>query len=88
MTNQSTPWRVEVKYGPDGEENYAWVLADNGALIGTFKTHHAHTVANAVNAYDKQRALIEAVFKAVSDHPENSALGSTVRQLVTKEQSQ
>lgn len=65
MTTPSTPWRVAVKFGPDGEENYAWVVADDGTLIGTFKTHHAHTVANAVNAYDKQRALIETLAAAL-----------------------
>jgi len=50
---------------------------------GDDRQANAAFIVTAVNAYDKHRALIETIFKAVSDHPENSALGSAVRQIVS-----
>nr|WP_313709071.1 hypothetical protein [Brucella intermedia] len=44
-------WRFEIKYGPEGEANYAWVYDDQNTMIGTMKTHDAAYVVEAVNAY-------------------------------------
>lgn len=44
-------WRYEIKYGPEGEANYAWIYDDQGTMIGTMKTQDAAYVVKAVNSY-------------------------------------
>ncbi len=44
-------WRYEVKHGPDGEQNYAFVFDGNNNLVGNLKMHHAIAVVDGMNAY-------------------------------------
>lgn len=44
-------WRYSINYGPDGEENYAFVYDANGDLVSNLKTHHAVAVVAAMNAF-------------------------------------
>jgi hypothetical protein len=37
-------WRYEIKHGPDGEANYAWVYDEKNNLVCTAKTHHAAAI--------------------------------------------
>ena len=43
-------WRYEICYGPEGEENYAFVYDADGALVSNLKTHHAKAVVDAMNS--------------------------------------
>jgi len=44
----STPeWRYEIKHGPDGEANYAWLYRGD-EMIATMRTHHAVAIAAAL----------------------------------------
>lgn len=40
-------WRYEIKYGPDGEADYAWLYRGD-EMVATMKTHHAIDVVSAV----------------------------------------
>lgn len=44
-----TEWRYEIKYGPEGEANYAWVYKGDD-MIATMKTHHAVEIVKALSA--------------------------------------
>lgn len=44
-------WRFDIKYGPEGEANYAWVYDEAGRMICTARTHDAARIVEAVNAY-------------------------------------
>ena len=43
-------WRYEICYGPDGEDNYAFVHDANGICVANMRTHHAIMIVNAMNA--------------------------------------
>lgn len=45
-----TAWRYEIKYGPEGEANYAWVYDADGEMVCTAKTHHAEAIVTRMNA--------------------------------------
>lgn len=45
-----TAWRYEIKYGPEGEANYAWVYDADGEMVCTAKTHHAKAIVTRMNA--------------------------------------
>lgn len=49
MASELKPWRYEIKYGPDGEDNYSWVYDDHGAMVATMKTHKAKQIVDAMN---------------------------------------
>lgn len=53
----SKAWRLEIKYGPEGEANYAFVFDASGALVSNLKIHHAHAVVDAMNRASKLAAL-------------------------------
>lgn len=57
------PWVAKIKYGPNGEAEYAWVSANDGTLIGTFKRHHADLVIRAVNRDPLFNEAVEALDK-------------------------
>lgn len=65
MTIAATPWNAQIQYGPEGEANYAWVYADDGEMIGTFRTHHADRIVTAVNAFEANQARIAELEKAL-----------------------
>ena len=45
----STPeWRYEIKHGPDGEANYAWLYRGE-EMIATMRTRHAVAIAAALS---------------------------------------
>ena len=44
-----TAWRYEIKYGPEGEANYAWVYDADGNMVCTAKTHHAEAIVARMN---------------------------------------
>jgi hypothetical protein len=43
-------WRYEIKHGPEGEANYAFVYDQGGHLVSNLKVHHAIAVVAAMNA--------------------------------------
>lgn len=45
-----TAWRYEIKCGPEGEANYAWVYDADGEMVCTAKTHHAEAIVTRMNA--------------------------------------
>ena len=45
-----TAWRYEIKYGPEGEANYAWVYDADGEMVCTAKTYHAEAIVTRMNA--------------------------------------
>jgi len=42
-------WRYEIKSGPEGEANYAWVYDADGNMVCTAKTHHAEAIVARMN---------------------------------------
>lgn len=46
---RSMKWSYEVKHGPDGEENYAWVLKGR-EMVATMRTHLAKEICAGMNA--------------------------------------
>ncbi len=50
-------WRYEIKYGPEGEANYAW-LYRGAEMVATMKTHHAISLSAALAAAE-ERGRIE-----------------------------
>jgi hypothetical protein len=42
-------WRYEIKYGPEGEANYAWVYDDKNDMVCTTQTHHARAIVEHMN---------------------------------------
>jgi len=49
MANELKPWKYDIQYGPDGEENYAWVYDNHGAMVATMKTHKAKEIVDRMN---------------------------------------
>lgn len=47
---QMVVWRYEIKYGPDVEENYAWVYCGKD-MVATMRTHHAMYICKAMNSH-------------------------------------
>lgn len=41
-------WRYEIKHGPDGEADYAWVYDDQNNMVCVAKTHHAIAIVERV----------------------------------------
>lgn len=48
--NSQTPWRYEIKCGPDDEASHAWIYDDNGEFIAVMKIHKAKQIVDAMNA--------------------------------------
>lgn len=48
-TVDATEWRYEIKYGPDGEANYAWVYWGRD-MVATMRTHHAMAICGKMNS--------------------------------------
>ncbi|NYD84402.1 hypothetical protein [Brucella intermedia] len=73
MMNSQTPWRYEIKCGPDDEASHAWIYDDNGEFIAVMKIHKAKQIVDAMNA----RALgtsceqLNKAFSNVPDQQEN-----------------
>lgn len=40
-------YRYEIKYGPEGEENYAWLYRGK-EMVATMRTHHALAICSAL----------------------------------------
>lgn len=63
-------WRYEIKHGPDGEANYAWVYSGK-EMVCTTKTHHAIAIVKAATELttllqrcEKAEAALEPFAKA------------------------
>jgi len=52
-------WRYEIKHGPDGESDYAWVYDETGRMIATMRTFHAATICALASALSAERAAHE-----------------------------
>ncbi len=50
MMISQTPWRYEIKCGPDDEASHAWIYDDNGEFIAVMKIHKAKQIVDAMNA--------------------------------------
>lgn len=48
MRDSTPEWRYEIKHGPDGEANYAW-LYYRADMIAVMKTHHAVALTAALS---------------------------------------
>jgi hypothetical protein len=62
------PWRYQINYGPDGEEDYANVYDQLGMFVGNYKLHQAiHIVqsANTAEALTEHMRVIEMAEKAL-----------------------
>lgn len=57
-------WRYSICYGPDGEENYAFVMDDKGQLVGNLRIHHAMALVEGMNAL-ASRPAVEATAPAL-----------------------
>lgn len=44
-----TIWRYEIKHGPEGEANYAWIYKGD-LFVATMRTHHAVEIVKALSA--------------------------------------
>ncbi|HEU5019644.1 MAG TPA: MazG-like family protein, partial [Pseudolabrys sp.] len=42
-------WSYTINYGPDGEENYAYVYTPDGEFVGNLKIHHARAIVGGLN---------------------------------------
>jgi hypothetical protein len=76
------PWRYEIKHGPDGEANYAWVYDDAGNMVCTTRTHYAIAIIEAANLR-RSAASAEPAVGYVSQATltffrEGIAVGSTI----------
>lgn len=49
---QPFAWRYEIKYGPEGEANYAWVYDDKDQMVCTAKLHHALAIVKRTTPPD------------------------------------
>lgn len=49
MSQTEAAWRYEIKYGPEGEANYAWVYRGK-EMVCVAKTHHAKDIVDAALA--------------------------------------
>jgi hypothetical protein len=47
-------WHYEIQYGPEGEDNYAWVYCGS-EMIATMHTWHAREIVEAMNAHSQAR---------------------------------
>lgn len=65
-------WRYDIKYGPEGEANYAWVYRGND-MVATMKTYHAHEICKQMNfAAGLSPSQAPATGKADTGLPVNS----------------
>lgn len=39
-----------INYGPDGEENWANLIAPDGSHVANIRTHHAKSICDGMNA--------------------------------------
>lgn len=59
--NHTDAWRYEIKYGPEGEDNYAWMYDDTGKMVATLQTYQAAKIVRNMNAASE---MLEALDKA------------------------
>lgn len=66
-----TAWRYEIKYGPEGEANYAWVYDADGNMVCTAKTHHAEAIVARMNTTASLQGedAVERVARIVEPRP-------------------
>ena len=42
-------WRYDINYGPDGEQNWANLVAPGGEHVANIRTHHAVAITEGMN---------------------------------------
>lgn len=58
-TLKPVAWRYEIKHGPDGEANYAWLYRGD-EMVATMRTHHAVYLASVPSAIaEKDKRVAE-----------------------------
>lgn len=48
MTDKPVAWEYQIQYGPDGEDNYAWVYRDK-VMVATMRTHNAKEIVGTMS---------------------------------------
>lgn len=94
MTQHIEPeWHYEIKYGPEGEANYAWLYRGN-EMVATMKTHHAVSLSAALAAAEERGRMEErercaqiarGLFKQEIDGTNAAFCGLLISNAITKE---
>lgn len=53
-------WRYSINYGPDGQEDWANLIAPDGSHVANIRTHHAISIVAGMEAATRLRKLEES----------------------------
>ncbi len=61
-------WHYSINYGPEGEQDWAYLITPEGANVSNIRTHHAMTISRGMNERDMFLAALRAQELAENEH--------------------